>query len=60
VFSWIHLDPMTYYVSEVPILLSFSNIFFLNIGVIVICTMLLYIPSLVVTKVDPTKVMRVQ
>ena len=59
-FNWIHLDPSTYYVSEVPVLLSFSNIFFLNIGVIVTCVMLLYIPSLVVTKVDPTKVMRVQ
>ena len=59
-FNFIHLDPMTYYVSEVPVLLSFSNIFFLNLGIIITCTMLLYIPSLVVTKVDPTKVMRVQ
>ena len=59
-FSWIHLDPITYYVSEVPVSLSFSNIFFLNIGIIVICTILLYIPSLVVTKIEPSKVMRMQ
>ena len=59
-FNWIHLDPSTYYVSEVPILLSFSNLFLLNAGVIIICTILLYVPSLVVTKIDPSKVMRVQ
>ena len=59
-FNWIHLDPATYYVSEVPILLSFSNFIFLNIGVVLVCTTLLYVPSFVVTKIDPSKVMRVQ
>ena len=59
-FNWIHLDPATYYVSEVPILLSFSNFIFLNAGVVLVCTTLLYIPSFVVTKIDPSKVMRVQ
>ena len=58
-FNWIHLDPSTYYVSEVPILLSFSNFLFLNLGVIIVCTILLYLPSFVVTKVDPSKVMRI-
>ena len=59
-FNWIHLDPTTYYVSEVPILLSFSNFIFLNVGVVLVCTTLLYVPSFVVTKIDPSKVMRVQ
>jgi len=59
-FNWIHLDPATYYVSAVPILLSFSNFIFLNIGVVLVCTTLLYVPSFVVTKIDPSKVMRVQ
>jgi lipoprotein-releasing system permease protein len=59
-FNWIHLDPTTYYVSEVPILLSFSNFILLNAGVVLVCTTLLYVPSFVVTKIDPSKVMRVQ
>ena len=59
-FNWIHLDPATYYVSEVPIVLSFSNFIFLNVGVVLVCTTLLYVPSFVVTKIDPSKVMRVQ
>ena len=59
-FNWIHLDPATYYVSEVPILLSFSNFILLNAGVVLVCTTLLYVPSFVVTKIDPSKVMRVQ
>mgnify|MGYP001420847778 CR=1 FL=1 len=59
-FGWIRLDPMIYYVSEVPISMSFSNLAILNLGVIITCTMLLYIPSLVVTKIDPSKVMRMQ
>jgi lipoprotein-releasing system permease protein len=59
-FKWLHLDPSTYYVADVPVLLSFSNFVFLNLGVLFVCTLLLYIPSLVVTKIDPSKVMRVQ
>ena len=59
-FKWLHLDPATYYVADVPVLLSFSNFVFLNLGVLFVCTLLLYIPSLVVTKIDPSKVMRVQ
>jgi len=59
-FNWIHLDPTTYYVSEVPILLSFSNFILLNAGVVLVCTTLLYVPSFVVTKIDPSKVMRIQ
>ncbi len=59
-FNWITLDPITYYVSEVPILLSLPNFLILNIGIVIICLFLLWIPSFVVSKIDPSKIMRVQ
>ena len=59
-FNFIQLDPATYYVSDVPILFSFTNFLALNVGVVFICTLVLYIPSFIVTKIDPSKVMRIQ
>ncbi len=59
-FNFIQLDPATYYVSDVPILLSVTNFLALNFGVVFICTLVLYIPSFIVTKIDPSKVMRIQ
>lgn len=59
-FNFIHLDPKTYYVSEVPVLLSLSNFLILNAGIVFICTLVLYIPSFIVIKIDPSKVMRIQ
>ena len=41
----INLDPETYYVSELPFDFNFSSILFLNIGVLVLCFLMLILPS---------------
>lgn len=51
----ITLDPQTYYVNEVPIYLDFSYIFFLNIGTLLLCVVMLIVPSIVISKISPVK-----
>jgi lipoprotein-releasing system permease protein len=51
----ITLDPATYYVSEVPVYINFITILILNIGTLVLCFIMLLIPSFIITKINPAK-----
>ena len=55
----INLDPETYYVSELPFDFNFSSILFLNIGVLVLCFLMLILPSLVITKISPSESVKI-
>lgn len=57
-YGVIQLDPTSYYVKEAPVLLRFSDILLLNVGVIVISIVVLLIPSYMITKITPVKAMR--
>ena len=57
-FNIIELDPTVYYVNSVPVDLNFSNIIFLNISVVVTSFLMLIIPSLVVSKLNPTTIIK--
>ena len=57
-FGWIQLDPATYFVSTVPIALPLPLFIGLNLLVLSVCSFLLWIPSLIVGKIDPTEVVR--
>ncbi|WP_372793030.1 ABC transporter permease [Lutibacter sp.] len=49
------LNPETYYVKTVPIYLDFGYILLLNIGTLLLCLLMLIIPSIVVSKISPSK-----
>ncbi len=55
----INLDPETYYVSELPFDFNFTSILFLNIGVLVLCFLMLILPSLVITKISPSESVKI-
>ena len=55
----INLDSETYYVSELPFDFNFSSILFLNIGVLVLCFLMLILPSLVITKISPSESVKI-
>ena len=55
----INLDPETYYVSELPFDFNFSSILFLNIGVLVLCFLMLILPSLIITKISPSESVKI-
>ncbi len=49
------LNPETYYVKSVPIYIDFGYILLLNIGTLLLCLLMLIIPSIVISKISPAK-----
>ena len=54
-FGVITLDPETYYVNEAPIYLDFWYILFLNIGTLTLCMLMLIVPTIIISKINPVK-----
>ena len=54
-FKVITLNPETYYVTTMPVYISFSAIILLNIGTLFLCFLMLIIPSYIITKIEPSK-----
>ena len=57
-FSIISLDPATYYMDTVPIYFNFTHILLLNMLIIIVCYLILIIPSIIITKITPIKAIR--
>ena len=54
----ITLDPATYYVTAVPVNISFFHIIGLNGGTLIACLLMLIIPSFIISKIPPVQVLR--
>jgi len=54
-FQIITLNPETYYVATMPVHISLGAILALNIGTLVLCFLMLIIPSYIITKISPSK-----
>ena len=54
-FEIITLNPETYYVATMPVHISVGAILALNIGTLVLCFLMLIIPSYIITKINPSK-----
>jgi lipoprotein-releasing system permease protein len=57
-FGFIKLDQTTYYVTEVPIDINWLYIAGINLGVFISCMLAMMLPSLLVTRIKPVKVLR--
>ncbi len=57
-FKLVPLDPSVYYVSEAPIYISLGYIVALNLGTLVLCLLMLLVPSYIITKIPPVKAIR--
>lgn len=57
-FAIITLNPVNYYVSEVPIILKWEHVLVLNAGTLIICLLVLVLPSYLVTRISPVKAIR--
>lgn len=53
--GFITLDPETYYVTNVPVYINLSYIVLLNVGTLVLCLLMLIVPSIVISKINPVK-----
>jgi lipoprotein-releasing system permease protein len=57
-FGIITLNPEVYYLSQVPVELTFFSWALLNIGTLIVCLSALIIPSVVITRINPVKAIR--
>lgn len=52
------LDQASYYMTFVPVKLDWSDVVFLNAGTLIICLVVLIIPSMLVSSISPVKAIR--
>lgn len=57
-FHLIRLDPSSYYVAFVPMNFSLLHLLLLNLGTIIITSLILIVPSWLISKISPDKSMR--
>ena len=57
-FEIIKLNPESYYVNVAPVDINLPYILALNIGTVLICLLVLLIPSYIITKISPSKSIR--
>ncbi|WP_442787376.1 ABC transporter permease [Flavobacterium suncheonense] len=57
-FGIIKLNPENYYVTEAPVTLNIFHILALNLGTVLVCLLVLIIPSYIITKISPVKAIR--
>lgn len=51
-------NPEEYYVTYIPIHISLTNILLLNLGVMVLCLLMLLVPSYAISKISPVKAIK--
>ena len=57
-FGIVQLNPESYYVNQAPVSINLAHILLLNAGTIVICLLVLLIPSYIITKISPVKAIK--
>jgi lipoprotein-releasing system permease protein len=56
--GWIRLDPATYYVNSSPVYLDVMDVVWLNLGFLGVSSLLLWIPSMIISGISPARVLR--
>lgn len=58
-FKWFKFpNPEEYYIAYIPVHIDIPTVLILNIGVLLLCLMMLLIPSLIISKISPVKAIR--
>ena len=57
-FGVITLNPETYYVNQAPVHLGFGQVVLINAGTLLLCLLMLLLPSVIVTKISPVKAIK--
>ncbi|HUH25643.1 MAG TPA: FtsX-like permease family protein [Flavobacterium sp.] len=59
-FGIVKLDPTQYYVTEAPVYLPVFTILLINAALVILCYLILLLPSYIVTKISPIKSIKFQ
>lgn len=54
-FEFITLDPKNYYVHVAPVSITIFQVLCLNAGTLVLCFLMMLVPSIIITKISPAK-----
>lgn len=54
----IPLNPETYYVTEAPVYINWDYVLLINLGTLLLCMLMLLIPSIIITRITPTKAIK--
>jgi len=57
-FHLVKLDSSTYYVEFVPVIFNVTYILLLNTGIIACCLLMMFFPTLILTRITPIKTLR--
>ena len=57
-FGVVTLNPENYYVTEAPVYIDWLYIIVLNVGTVVVCLLVLLIPSYIITRISPVRAIR--
>jgi lipoprotein-releasing system permease protein len=52
------LDPATYYVTEAPVYIGWEYILAVNLGTLILCMLMLLLPSFIISRISPIKAMK--
>ena len=52
------LNQESYYLSEVPVNLQLSHVLIVNIGTLIVTSLMLILPTYIITKISPVKAIR--
>ena len=51
-------NPEEYYIEYIPVHIDFFSVFLLNLGVLLLCLLMLLLPSYIITKISPVKAIK--
>lgn len=57
-FHWIPLDPEAYYMDTVPVYFNWGYVVLLNAGVLLVSTLMLVVPTMLVSRIRPIRAIR--
>jgi lipoprotein-releasing system permease protein len=57
-FKFATLNPATYYLEYVPVNMSLVHILLINLGTIITCLLMMFLPTLILNKITPIKAIR--
>ena len=59
-WGWIQLNPENYFVDRAPVVLTFWDVFSVNLFFFIVSLLLLWIPSRIILRISPTKVLQIR
>ena len=57
-WGWIQLNPENYFVDQAPVVLTFWDVLSVNLFFLIVSLLLLWIPSRIILRISPTKVLQ--